>query len=186
MVSFRCKMVVQEELDKLGLHCQKIELNQVEVVEDMSFRQWHELYTSLKRSGIELMNESNGILIERIKLSITDWVQHSEEPSEIPFSSYISAELHCKYADLASLFLRSQGVTIEQFLVYNKVERIKVLLMCNDLNISEIAWKLGYCNIAHLSSQFKKITGLTPTVFKKIHTVNNSKESAGYNLHNLA
>jgi len=168
MVSIRCKMLVKSELDKLGLNYTRVELGEAEIEEDISLKQWHELNTTLKKSGIELIDDKKSILIEKIKMVIVDLVHHSKEPLEMNFSKYLSQKLKADYASLASLFSESQGITIEQFLIIHKIERIKELLIYDQLNITEIAWQMGYSSSAHLSSQFKKITGLTPSFFKKI------------------
>ena len=161
-------MLVKSELDKLGLNYTRVELGEAEIEEDISLKQWHELNTTLKKYGIELIDDKKSILIEKIKMVIVDLVHHSKEPLEMNFSKYLSQKLKADYASLASLFSESQGITIEQFLIIHKIERIKELLIYDQLNITEIAWQMGYSSSAHLSSQFKKITGLTPSFFKKI------------------
>ena len=173
MVSIRCKMLVKSELDQLGLRYTRVELGEAEIEEDISLQQWHELNTALKKSGIELIDDKKSILIEKIKMVIVELVHYSREPLEINFSKYLSQKLRTDYASLASLFSESQGITIEQFLILHKIERIKELLIYDQLNITEIAWQMGYSSSAHLSSQFKKITGLTPSFFKKIKSRRN-------------
>ncbi|HXB45368.1 MAG TPA: helix-turn-helix domain-containing protein, partial [Puia sp.] len=168
MVSIRCKMLVKAELDKLGLHYKRVELGEAEIEEHISPEKWNELNIALKKSGIELMDDKKSILIERIKNVIIELVHYSEDPLEINFSDYLSQKLHHDYTYLANLFSESQGTTIEHFLITHKIERVKELLVYDELNITEIAWKMGYSSVAHLSNQFKKITGLTPSFFKKI------------------
>jgi AraC-like DNA-binding protein len=168
MVSIRCKMLVKAELDKLGLHYKRVELGEAEIEENISPEKWNELNLALKKSGIELMDDKKSILIERIKNVIIELVHYSEDPLEINFSDYLSQKLHHDYTYLANLFSESQGTTIEHFLIVHKIERVKELLVYDELNITEIAWKMGYSSVAHLSNQFKKITGLTPSFFKKI------------------
>ena len=168
MVSIRCKMLVKAELDKLGLHYKRVELGEAEIEENISQEKWNELNIALKKSGIELMDDKKSILIERIKNVIIELVHYSEDPLEINFSDYLSQKLHHDYTYLANLFSESQGTTIEHFLITHKIERVKELLVYDELNITEIAWKMGYSSVAHLSNQFKKITGLTPSFFKKI------------------
>ncbi len=168
MVSIRCKMLVKTELEKLGLHYKRVELGEAEIEENISPEKWNELNLALKKSGIELMDDKKSILIERIKNVIIELVHYSEDPLEINFSDYLSQKLHHDYTYLANLFSESQGTTIEHFLIVHKIERVKELLVYDELNITEIAWKLGYSSVAHLSNQFKKITGLTPSFFKKI------------------
>jgi AraC-like DNA-binding protein len=168
MVSIRCKMLVKAELEKLGLHYKRVELGEAEIEENISPEKWNELNLALKKSGIELMDDKKSILIERIKNVIIELVHYSEDPLEINFSDYLSQKLHHDYTYLANLFSESQGTTIEHFLIVHKIERVKELLVYDELNITEIAWKMGYSSVAHLSNQFKKITGLTPSFFKKI------------------
>ncbi len=168
MVSIRCKMLVKAELEKLGLHYRRVELGEADIEENITTEKWNELNTALKKSGIELMDDKKSILIEKIKNVIIEQIHYSEEPLEINFSDFLSQKLHHDYTYLANLFSESQGTTIEHFLIVHKIERVKELLVYDELNITEIAWKMGYSSIAHLSNQFKKITGLTPSFFKKI------------------
>ena len=168
MVSIRCKMFVKSELQKLGIAYKNVELGEAEILENISKDKWDELNVNLKKSGIELMDDKKSILIEKVKNVIIDLVHYSEEPLEINFSEYLSQKLHHDYTYLANLFSESQGTTIEHFLIVHKIERVKELLVYDELNISEIAWKMGYSSVAHLSNQFKKVTGLTPSFFKKI------------------
>lgn len=168
MVSLRCKLLVKAELEKLGLHYKTVELGEVELSNNISSKTWNELNIALKRSGIELMQNQKSILIEKIKNIIVELVHYAEEPLDINLSAYISQKLHHDYTYLANLFSETQGITIEHFYIVHRVERIKELLIYDELNISEIAWKMNYSSVGHLSVQFKKITGLTPSFFKKI------------------
>jgi AraC-like DNA-binding protein len=168
MVSIRCKMLVKAELEKLGLHYRKVELGEAEIEENISPEQWNELNMALKKSGIELMDDKKSILIEKIKKVIVEQVHYSEDPLEINFSEYLSQKLKFDYTYLANLFSESQGTTIEHFHIIHKIERVKELLVYDELSVTEIAWKLGYSSAAHLSNQFKKMTGLTPSFFKKL------------------
>jgi len=168
MVSIRCKMMVKVELEKLGLRYKTVELGEAEIEGDISQAQWDELNKALKKSGIELMEDKKSILIEKIKNIIIELVHYSEEPLEVNFSEHLSAKLNHDYTYLANLFSETQGVTIEHFHIMHKIERIKELLVYDELNITEIAWKMHYSSVAHLSNQFKKMTGLTPSFFKKI------------------
>jgi len=168
MVSIRCKMLVKSELEKLGLHYKTVELGEVDLEENLSPEQWDVLNANLKRSGIELMEDKKSILIEKIKNVIIELVHYSEEPLDIKFSQYLSQKLNHDYTYLANLFSETLGITIEHFLIVHKIERVKELLIYDELNITEIAWKMHYSSVAHLSTQFKKITGLTPSFLKKI------------------
>jgi len=168
MVSNRCKITVKEELKKLGLHYIVVDLGEVEVMEDLSTLQREALKFNLLGSGLELMEDKKAILIERIKNTVIEMIHHSDEMIKTNFSDYLSEKLVHNYTYLANLFSEVQGTTIEQFIISHKVERIKELIIYGDLNITEIAWKMNYSSVAHLSNQFKKITGLTPSHFKQL------------------
>lgn len=168
MVSNRCKLTVKEELKKLGFHYIVVDLGEVEIMEDLSIAQRESLKISLLSSGLELMEDKKAILIERIKNTIIEMIHHSDELIKTNFSDYLSEKLVHNYTYLANLFSEVQGTTIEQFIISHKVERIKELIIYGDLNITEIAWKMNYSSVAHLSNQFKKMTGLTPSHFKQL------------------
>lgn len=168
MVSNRCKMMVKEELKKLGLHFIVVDLGEVDIMEDITDTQRKELQHALLESGLELMDDKRAILIEKIKNVVIEMVHHTDEITKINFSDYLSEKLHYDYTYLANLFSEVQGTTIAQFLISHKIERIKELIIYDELNISEIAWKMNYSSVAHLSNQFKKITGLTPSHFKQL------------------
>jgi AraC-like DNA-binding protein len=168
MVSIRCKMLVKAELEKLGIRYKTVELGEAELEENISAEQRNLLNSALKKSGIELMEDKKSILIQQIKNIIVEQVHYSEEPLEINFSVYLSQKLHYDYTYLANLFSESQGMTLEHFHIIHKIERVKELLVYDELNISEIASKMNYSSTAHLSSQFKKITGLSPSFFKNL------------------
>jgi AraC-like DNA-binding protein len=168
MVSSRCKMVVKEELKKLGLHFIVVDLGEVEIMETISIEQREQLKAILLTSGLELMDDKRAVLIEKIKNVIVEMVHHSDEIIKINFSNYLSEKLNHDYTYLANLFSEVQGTTIEQFLISHKVERIKELIIYGELNITEIAWKMNYSSVAHLSNQFKKVTGLSPSHFKQL------------------
>jgi AraC-like DNA-binding protein len=166
MVSTRCKMVVKEELTKLGLHFIVVDLGEVDIMEDITSSQREQLKSVLLCSGLELMDDKRAVLIEKIKNAIIEKVHHTEEIARINFSDYLSQKLNYDYTYLANLFSEIQGTTIEQFVICHKIERIKELIIYGDLNITEIAYKMNYSSVAHLSNQFKKVTGLTPSHFK--------------------
>ena len=168
MVSTRCKMVVKEELRKLGLHFIVVDLGEVEIMETLSTEQREELRAVLLESGLELMDDKRAVLIEKIKNVIIEVVHHSDEIIKVNFSTYLSERLNHDYTYLANLFSEVQGTTIEQFLISHKIERIKELIIYGELNVTEIAWKMNYSSVAHLSNQFKKMTGLSPSHFKQL------------------
>ena len=166
MVSNRCKLAVRDELKKLGLHFIVVDLGVVEIMENISFEKRLLLKQGLLVSGLELMDDKKAILIEKIKNIIIEMIHHSEEVIKVNFSDFLSEKLDHNYTYLANLFSEVQGTTIEQFIISHKIERIKELMIYGELNITEIAWKMNYSSVAHLSSQFKKVTGLSPSHFK--------------------
>ena len=166
MVSNRCKIMVKEELKKLGLHFILVDLGVVDIMENITDESKDLLRAGLLDLGLELMDDKRAILIEKIKKVVIEMVHYLDEPIKVTFSEYLSEKLNQNYTYLANLFSEVQGTTIEQFVISHKVERIKELIIYDELNISEIAWKMNYSSVAHLSTQFKKITGLTPSHFK--------------------
>jgi YesN/AraC family two-component response regulator len=168
MVSARCKTAVKEVLRELGLHFIVVDLGEVEVMEQLTPVQLEELKIQLKKSGLELMDNKRAILIEKIKTAVVEMVHHSDEIVKVNFSDYLENKLNHDYTYLANLFSETQGTTIEQFVISHKVERIKELIIYGELNITEIAWKMNYSSVAHLSNQFKKVTGLSPTHFRNL------------------
>ena len=170
MVSVRCKMIVKEELTKLGLHYIIVELGEVDIMENISPEQREEVKAALFHSGLELMDDKRSVLIERIKNTIVEMVHHSDEIVKTNFSDFLSKKLNHDYTYLANLFSEVQGTTIEKFIISHKIERIKELIIYGELNITEIAWKMNYNSVAHLSNQFKKVTGLSPSHFKQLKT----------------
>jgi AraC-like DNA-binding protein len=168
MVSNRCKMAVKEELKNLGLHYIVVDLGEVEIMENISMDKRTLLKANLLRSGLELMDDKKAMLIEKIKTVIIEMVHHSDEIIKINFSDYLSEKMKHDYTYLSNLFSEVQGTTIEQYIISHKIERIKELIIYGEHNITEIAWKMGYSSVAHLSSQFKKVTGLSPSHFKQL------------------
>ena len=161
-------MVVKAELEKLGLHYTTVELGEVEILESISKEQ-HDLFKEgLMKSGLELLDDKKSVLIQKIKNVIIELIHYSEEPLAINFSEYLAQKLDHNYTYLANLFSEVQGTTIEQFIITHKIERVKELLVYNELNLTEIAYLMHYSSVAHLSTQFKKVTGLTPSFFKQL------------------
>jgi AraC-like DNA-binding protein len=161
-------MAVKTELDKLGLHYTKIELGEVEIMENITEEQRQHLKYALLQSGLELMDNQKSILIEKIKNTIIEMVHHHEDLQKINYSEYLSNKINFDYTYLANLFSEVTGITIEHYIIVHKIERVKDLLLYDELNLTEIAYKLNYSSVAHLSNQFKKITGLTPTFYKHL------------------
>lgn len=168
MVSIRCKMVVKSELEKLGMGYTKVELGEVELNEVPTVAQLNELNIALKKTGLELMDDKKSMLIEKIKNIIVELIHYTDEPPAIKFSDFLSQKLNHDYTYLSNLFSEVQGTTIEHFIIWHKIERVKELLIYDELNLTEIAYLLHYSSVAHLSNQFKKVTGLTPSHFKNL------------------
>ena len=168
MVSLRCKMMVQEELKNLGIKYMTVDLGVAEIFEDINEVQFTKLQESLLRSGLELLDDKRSILIEKIKNVIVEMIHYSDELPDTNYSDYISNKLGYDYTYLANIFSEVKGTTIQQFIIIHKIEKVKELLLYDELNLTEIAYKLHYSSVAHLSNQFKKITGLTPSFYKKL------------------
>lgn len=168
MVSIRCKLAVKEVLKNHGLHFIVVDLGEVDIMENLSDEKREKLNSALHSIGLELMDDKKAILIERIKNAVVEMVHHSEEPLKVKFSEYLRKKLNHNYTYLANLFSEVQGTTIENFIILHKIEKIKECIIYDELSISEIAWKMNYSSVAHLSNQFKKVTGLTPTHFKQL------------------
>ena len=168
MVSIRCKMVVKEAFKKVGLHYVTVNLGEVEVLEKMTDKQREKLKAILLKSKLELMDDKKAILIERIKTVIVEMVHYADDLPETNFSDYLAKKLKHDYTYMANIFSETQGTTIEHYIIMHKIEKVKELIIYDELNLSEIAYKLHYSSVSHLSHQFKKITGLTPTYFKTL------------------
>jgi AraC-like DNA-binding protein len=168
MVSNCCKIAAKDALKELGFHFVIAELGEVEVMETVTLEQRELLRASLLKSGMQLMDDKRSVLIEKIKNIIIDMVHYSDELIKTNFSDFLSAKLNHDYTYMSNLFSEVQGTTIEQYIISHKVERIKELIIYGELNITEIAWKMNYSSVAHLSNQFKKVTGLSPTHFKNL------------------
>lgn len=168
MVSKRCKIVVKEEFKKLGLHTKVVDMGVAEIRENITEEQREQIKIDLLKSGLELMDDKKAMLIEKIKNVIIEMVHYSNELPKTNFSDYLSEKLNYDYTYMANLFSALQGTTIEKFTISHKIERVKELIIYDELNLTEIAWKMHYSSVAHLSNQFKKITGLAPSHFKKL------------------
>jgi AraC-like DNA-binding protein len=178
MVSLRCKLKVRDELASLGISPLTIDLGVVDLANDLTADQRKQFQENLLRSGLRLLDDNKSILIERIKNVIIEMIHYSEEIPTQNYSDYISKKLDYDYTYLSNTFSEVKGITIQQFIIFNKIERVKELLLYNEMNLTEIAYKLHYSSVAHLSNQFKKITGLTPSYFKNMKKArNNNLES---------
>lgn len=168
MVSIRCKMLVMAELEKLYLPYKTVELGEVELEENISEEKREALRAALLVSGLVLMEDKKSILVEKIKTIIIEMIHYSDELPEVNYSVYISQKLNLNYTYLANLFAEVKGTTIEQFIIIHKIERVKELIIYDELSLTDIAALMQYSSVAHLSKQFKKITGLTPSHFKQL------------------
>jgi AraC-like DNA-binding protein len=161
-------MMVSEELKKLGIRYMSVDLGVAEIFEDIGEDQFNELQRNLLRSGLELLDDKRSILIEKIKNVIIEMIHYSDELPDTNYSDYISEKLGYDYTYLAHIFSEVKGTTIQQFIIMHKIEKAKELLIYDELNLTEIAYKLHYSSVAHLSNQFKKVTGLTPSFYKNL------------------
>ncbi|XZF14503.1 helix-turn-helix domain-containing protein [Chitinophagaceae bacterium MMS25-I14] len=168
MVSLRCKMIVKDVLKEMGLKYTTVELGIAEVQNDITPAQIELFREHLKRFGLELLDNKKSILIEKIKSVIIELVHYTDELPSVNYSDYISEKLDYDYTYLANMFSEMKGITIQQYIIFHKIERAKELLIYEELTLTEIAFKLNYSSVAHLSNQFKKVTGLTPTFFKRL------------------
>ncbi len=161
-------MVVRSALEQMNLLYRHLDLGEVELLQDITPEQRVELHKILKRSALELMDDKKAILIEKIKNLIVEMVHYSDELPLINNSDYLAEKLGYNYTYLADLFAEVTGTTINQYIILHKIERVKELLLYDELNLTEISYKLNYSSVSHLSNQFKKVTGLTPTFFKQL------------------
>ena len=168
MVCIRCQMVVKTELEKIGLPYAYVKIGEADIIGNVESEQLKQLGLALKKSGLLLMDDKKSILVEKIKSAIIELVHYTEEQIKVNLSDYLSEKLDYDYTYLANLFSEVKGITIEKFYLTHKIERVKELIVYDELNLTEIAYKMHYSSVAHLSNQFKKITGLTPSYFKKL------------------
>lgn len=168
MVSIRCKMIVKEELNRLGIEYSILELGMVELKEALNKETIQLFNEALQKYGLEILENKKAILVEKITTLIIEMVHYSDKLPELKYSALISEKLGYNYTYLANLFSEVKGTTIENFIILHKIERVKELLIYDELNLTEISYLLDYSSVAHLSKQFKKITGLTPSYFKNL------------------
>jgi AraC-like DNA-binding protein len=161
-------MIVRSELQKLGVHFLMVELGQVEVMERLTEEHLHLLNIGLNNSGLAVIDDKRSILIEKIKVIIIELIHYSDKQINIKFSNYLSEKLNHDYTYLANIFSENQCTTIEHFFLTHKIERVKELLIYGELNITEVADKMHYSSVAHLSNQFKRMTGLTPSQYRHL------------------
>ncbi len=167
MVSLRCIIVVRDALEKLGIQHSEVNLGEIVLKENISDTQLNQIKYSLLSLDLELLEDKKNILVQQIKTLIIKLIYHSDEPLVKNLSVYLSHQLQQNYTYLSNLFSVQMGITIEKFYICHKIERVKELLNYNELSLTDIAFKLHYSSVAHLSAQFKKVTGVTPTHFKQ-------------------
>ena len=168
MVCIRCQMVLKSELEKLGINYVNVKIGEADVVGYLEPEIIQQLDVNLKKSGLLLMDDKRSILVEKIKSSIIELVHYTDDQIKVNLSDYLREKLNHDYTYLANLFSEVKGITIEKFYLAHKIEKVKELIVYDELNLSEIAYKMHYSSLAHLSNQFKKYTGLTPSHFKKL------------------
>ncbi|MBK8776267.1 MAG: helix-turn-helix transcriptional regulator [Saprospiraceae bacterium] len=168
MVSLRCKMIVQDDLKAIGIHLFKVDLGKVEILEEITSKQIELLRSKLLQQGLELLDDKKSILIDKIKNVIIEMIHYMDDLPTENYSDYTSNKLNYDYTYLSNIFSEVKGITIQQFIIIHKIERVKELLLYDELNLTEISYKLNYSSVAHLSNQFKKVTGLSPTFFKNL------------------
>lgn len=161
-------MMVRSELEKLGLTCVSVDLGVVDILQDITKEQLTEFGKNLNRAGLEVLDGEKNILVEKIKSVIVEMVHYSDEFPKVNDSDYISQKLNYDYTYLSNTFSEVKGITIQQYIILHKIEKVKELILYDELNLTEISYKLNYSSVAHLSNQFKKVTGLTPSYFKSL------------------
>ena len=179
MVSLRCKMIVKQEMEKQGLTVSSVELGIAETPNEVSEQQLTALRANLSKSGLIILDDKKSILIEKIKAVIVEMIHYEDDLPKVNYSDYISNKLSYDYTYLSNIFSDVKGITIQQYIIHHKIEKVKELLLYDELNLTEIAFKMHYSSVGHLSAQFKKITGLTPSFYKKL------KEKRKKNLEDL-
>ena len=167
MLCSRCKMVVELELERLGFLCRSIEIGSADIIGNPSSEDLTQIKTAFQKSGLELVDNKRGILVDKIKSAVIDMIQGSNEHTNEKFSFYLASKLDYDYTYLANVFSEMESTTIENFIILTRIQAAKELLTISELNLTEISWKLNYSSVAHLSTQFKKITGITPSRFRQ-------------------
>lgn len=168
MVCSRCKMVVKSELEKLGLHPVAVDLGEVKISDELEGYQRQDIHAALQKFGFALLDDKKSVVIERVKNLIVDLVQNKNSQLKTNLSDYLSRELQHDYTYITNLFTQVEGTTIEQYFIAQKIERVKELLVYDEMSLSEISYQLNYSSVSHLSKQFKKVTGLTPSHYKQL------------------
>ena len=177
MESDRCRAIVMEELNKLGLDYNSVELGEVELKDNISSFKIQLIDSALKKSGLELLSNNKNLLVDKIKEAVNHLVYYSDDLSRPNFSDYISRKVNFDYKYLSKIFSEAEGITIEKYIIGQRIERVKELLIYDGLSLSEIAYKMLYSSLAHLSNQFKKVTGMSPVQYR-LQRIKNVRETA--------
>ena len=172
MVCIRCKMIVKQELKKLSLHNILVKLGEAEIMDKITNAQLEEFKISLLKFGLVVLDDKKSVLIDKIKKVVIESIHYEDEPLKVNFSDYLSKKLNHEYTYMANLFSEIEGINVEHYMITHKIERVKELLVYDKLSLTEISYKLNYSSVAHLCNQFKKITGLTPSHFRKSREIN--------------
>lgn len=167
MVCVRCKMIVDQQLNRLSIHNAIVKLGEIDLLEEISIVQLEGLRTCLSKFGLVILDDKKSLLVEKIKKVIIELVHYKEDTLNMNFSEYLSKMLNYEYTFLANLFSEVEGVNVEHYLITHKIERVKELLVYDKLTLTDISYRMNYSSVAHLCNQFKKITGLTPSYYKK-------------------
>lgn len=175
MVCPRCISAVSKILQELGISYSSIKLGEVRLTKSLSVENKNKFSKALQEAGFNLINDRKGQLIEQMKTLVVDKIHHSSEDLNIKWADFITEKLHLDYKYLSSLYSSVESITFEQFIINQKIERVKELIVYDELTLSEIAFKLNYSSVAYLSNQFKKVTGMTPTQFK--NSINKNRKS---------
>ena len=171
MVSSRCKMLVLAEIEKLGIQCATVDLGIIETLTELSSEEMEVLRKNLSKLGLELLEDKKRMLVVRMKNVIIELISNSDEIPTVNYSEYLSEKLGQDYAYLSGIFSEAKGITVQQFIILKKTERVKELLTTSEMSLSDIAFKLNYSSVAHLSNQFKKNTGLSPSNYREMMEV---------------
>lgn len=180
MESECCIALVKNELHKLGLQCKIKDLGKVELNGDVSREKLQLFNDALRNAGLELIGDKNSVVVEKIKTAVYQWIYLTDSFEKPNFSEYLSKNINRDYTYLSNLFSRDQGITIEKYIIAQKIDRVKELIMYTELSLVDIAYKLQYSSVAHLSNQFKKVTGLTPSSFRQVRNTNRFKSKSAF------
>ena len=185
MVSSRCMTFVKDELNKLGIYNVIVELGEVELNENIQDEKIELFDKALRNAGLQLIIDKKSRLINKIKTAVYDLVYHFDDLPKPNYSEYISQKLNCSYTQLSTTFSEIQGITIEKYIIAQRIERVKDMLVYTNLSLFDISFKLNFSSVAHLSNQFKKLTGLSPSCFREQAALKKIRKSKGHHANNI-